>query len=942
MKLQIYRGNDTPLVSFEIDTNTKFSETQMAEKQISCSVVLPFVLPVQLGDYIIHKEERYRINTLPEYTKSESDNSHKYNIRFESPVYTLHDKYLMHEGTDDFSYYGTANHHLLLLVDNMNQIDLGWTLGDVEVTEPLNIDYSAHSCRTALSAIAEKFKLEFYLKSQQIYMVKTLGVDTNLQFEFGRGKGLYELTRKTADNQNVVTRVYGFGGSKNVDYTYRNGAKKLVFQEKYLEKNIDLYGIKEGRYENPEIFPNRTGMVTAVLDKTTIVDSSIDFDLNAHFQEGEKAKIIFKSGALANYEFEISKYNHAKKAIYFNVIKESNDYSLPNELNLPEVNAKYTLINIRMPESYITAAENKIKADTATYLEENSVPRVVYGLKPDEKYIRDNGIKLRVGDRITLIDHKLPINASLRIATMAYALVNEADIEVSISNFIPYTLQDRLVATAIDTKKEVQQLYRGNAELARRNSLNLFALRDLIIDPEGNYFTDKIKPGSIETLYFSNGAKSTNFALKNVAFTPNAGGDASKFTATAGQLVHFSIKIEGVGFVWEMQPLTVTGLLPAVTYYLYARVSRTSLVGSWLLSTEVLTVESEVDHFILQTGVIYPVLDGYRNYDLTKGMVFIIGDQITAGKLKSIDGLNFFDMTDGKFNLGDANTGIDWDVTTPGTLTIRGALASNILQVGSKDKINAFVSGITDEGDKSIRFGAGGKKGDSNLPFKVLDNGQMFATSGKIGSFTIEQGVLKTSDYSTSGTAGVWISNEGIVSRNSGASFIPASSGIVLEGSFVGETSKVGNLYPDYFPSGASAGVVGVRRSELTEKALDNTRFCRGVYGGFFSSFKNIGAEYKSIRWSDDGAGSEQMGYNDHFLVVTGAKSSVLLPESPDLGMEVTIKNGTAKLISIKRSGSTDTVINIDNVASTAFDLGMGDLVTLIYTANDGRWLIVL
>jgi hypothetical protein len=388
-----------------------------------------------------------------------------------------------------------------------------------------------------------------------------------------------------------------------------------------------------------------------------------------------------------------------------------------------------------MPESYITAAENKIKADTAAYLEENSVPRVVYGLKPDEKYIRDNGIKLRVGDRITLIDRKLPINASLRIATMSYALVNEADIEVSISNFIPYTLQDRLVATAIDTKKDVQQLYRGNAELGRRNSLNLFALRDLIIDPEGNYFTDKIKPGSIETLYFSNGAKSTNFALKNVAFTPNSGGDASKFTATAGQLVHFSIKIEGVGFVWEMQSLTVTGLLPAVTYYLYDRVSRTSVVGSWILSTEVLTVESEVDHFILQTGVIYPVLDGYRNYDLTKGMVFIIGDQITAGKLKSIDGLNFFDMTDGKFNMGDAKSGIDWNVSSEGALTIRGALASDIIQVGSEGSVNSGISGLKRVNQEDpVRFWAGANVATKNsAPFRVLDSGKVFASNLKLG-----------------------------------------------------------------------------------------------------------------------------------------------------------------------------------------------------------------
>lgn len=943
MKLQIYRGNDTQLVSFDIDENTTFSETQMAEKQIACSVVLPFVLPVQLGDYIVHKGERYKINTVPEYGKSESDHSHKYNIVFESPVYSLHDKFLMHEGTDDFSYYGTAADHLRLIVDNINQIEQGWTLGTIAVTDPMNLDYNNHSCRTALTAIAEKFKLEFFLVGQQVNMVKTLGADTGLVFEFGRGKGLYELNRKIADDKNVVTRVYAFGGSKNIDYTYRDKAKKLLFQEKYLEANVDLYGIKEGKYENAEIFPSRTGMVTAVIDKTTVVDTSIDFDINAHLQEGEKAKIVFKSGALANYEFEIWKYDHSKKAIYFNVFKDTNDYTLPNELNFPEVNAKYTLVNLKMPESYIAAAESKLKADALAYLQENSVPRVAYGLKPDEKYIRDNGIQLRVGDRITLVDLKLPINATLRIATLSYPLVNESSIDVSISNFIPYTMQDRLVASAIDTKKEVKQVSRIQAEQARRNSINLYDLKDSVIDPTTDkYYTGKIATGSIESLYLAIGAKATNFNLSGVSFKPNYLGNPNTFTATAGELIHYDLNVPGAGFTWEMDTFTASNLVAANKYYLYAKISKSVLVGSWELSTEVKSAESVPGYYILQAGVLFAVKDGRRDNALTNGMVFIVGDQITAGRIKSIDEKMFMDLTDGKFNLGDANTGIDWDVTNPGTLTIRGALASNILQVGSKDKINAFVSGITDEGDKSIRFGAGGKKGDSNLPFKVLDNGQMFATSGKIGSFTIEQGVLKTSDYSTSGTAGVWISNEGIVSRNSGASFIPSHSGIVLEGSFFGETSKVGNLNPDYFPSGASAGVIGVRRSELTEKALDNTRFCRGVYGGFFSSFKNIGAEYKSIRWSDDGAGSEQMGYNDHFLVVTGAKSSVLLPESPDLGMEVTIKNGTGKLISIKRSGSTDTVINIDNVPSTAFDLGMGDLVTLIYTANGGRWLIVL
>ncbi|RQO70281.1 hypothetical protein DBR43_19870 [Pedobacter sp. KBW06] len=678
MKLQIYRGNDTQLVSFDIDENTTFSETQMAEKQIACSVVLPFILPVQLGDYIVHKGERYKINTVPEYGKSESDHSHKYNIIFESPVYSLHDKFLMHEGTDDFSYYGTAADHLRLMVDNINQIEQGWTLGAIEVTEPMNLDYNNHSCRTALTAIAEKFKLEFFLVGQQVNMVKTLGADTGLVFEFGRGKGLYELNRKIADDKNVVTRVYAFGGSKNIDYTYRDKAKKLLFQEKYLEANVDLYGIKEGKYENAEIFPSRTGTVTAVIDKKTVIDTSIDFDINAHLQGGEKAKIVFKSGALANYEFEIWKYDHSKKAIYFNVFKDTNDYTLPNELNFPEVNAKYTLVNLKMPESYITAAENKLKADTLAYLQENSVPRVAYGLKPDEKYIRDNGIQLRVGDRITLVDLKLPINATLRIATLSYPLVNEANIDVSISNFIPYTMQERLVASAIDTKKEVKQVSRIQAEQARRNSISLYDLKDSVIDPTTDkYYAGKIATGSIESLYLAIGAKATNFNLSSVSFKPNYLGNPNSFTATAGELIHYDLNVPGAGFTWEMDPFTASNLIPSNKYYLYAKISKSVLVGSWELSTEVKSAESTPGYYILQAGVLFPVKDGRRDNALTNGMVFIVGDQITAGRIKSIDEKMFMDLTTGQLKLGDELSGIDWNVSSPNKLTIRGGVVQN-------------------------------------------------------------------------------------------------------------------------------------------------------------------------------------------------------------------------------------------------------------------------
>ncbi|MDY3338424.1 hypothetical protein PG279_04455 [Riemerella anatipestifer] len=79
-----------------------------------------------------------------------------------------------------------------------------------------------------------------------------------------------------------------------------------------------------------------------------------------------------------------------------------------------------------------------------------------------------------------------------------------------------------------------------------------------------------------------------------------------------------------------------------------------------------------------------------------------------------------------------------------------GLMMANLMSVGSNQaNQNAFISGITDEGAMSVRFGAGANYANKhNAPFRVLDNGKMIAkdaditgkinaTGGKIGAFEI-------------------------------------------------------------------------------------------------------------------------------------------------------------------------------------------------------------
>lgn len=91
-----------------------------------------------------------------------------------------------------------------------------------------------------------------------------------------------------------------------------------------------------------------------------------------------------------------------------------------------------------------------------------------------------------------------------------------------------------------------------------------------------------------------------------------------------------------------------------------------------------------------------------------------------------------------------------------------GLISSNVIEVGNDaDNRNAFISGVTDEGGLSVRFGAGANYANkNNAPFRVLNNGKMIATnaeimgsidarSGKIGNFEINGGWLTTGNKNT-------------------------------------------------------------------------------------------------------------------------------------------------------------------------------------------------
>lgn len=667
-----------------IDERTELVHKLLGEHKIAVQTIAQSPLNLQIGDYIEHNNERYYLNQSPNVEKI-NNITYSYTMDFEGEIYYLYNKVFMDEGQTDFSYSGDPNDFLLLLLENINSILPGWSIAQAEAAPLQTISFIDDTCRTALTKIAEAFGMEYRLAGKAIYLQKSVGANTTLEFEYGRGKGLYTISRSSVEDKGLLTRVFGFGARKNIGIDYRDGASRLVFEERLLENNIDLYGIREGSVTFDDIYPQRTGTVTAIdgADIFRFTDANLDFNINDYLLEGTVAKVVFKTGALTGYEFELKRYLNDSKTLIILPFVEENDYELPNDLNFAAIGDEYTLVDIKMPQSYIDAAEANLKAATQEYIDENSAPRVAYAIDIDEKFIKANGIALKVADLVRVIDADLGVDTQIRISELSYPLVNSFKVSAIFSDSILYTTQERLIADTVDNTILTRNVDRRRAELARRSAARMRQLQDLVFDPDDYFNPERIKPLSIETLMLSVGAKSQNFGLLGVTLQPNAGGNTANFNISGGQLVHYEISIEGLGYVWNVAPNNFSGLDPVKPYYVYAKCSKTSLTGIWELSELPRGSEDEAGQYLFNLGILYPVADDRRDFDFTSGMTFISGDTITTGTIRSLDGLNFFDLAGGRFKIGNNTSSLDWNVTTPNKLTLRGSL----LQTAAGDPV---------------------------------------------------------------------------------------------------------------------------------------------------------------------------------------------------------------------------------------------------------------
>lgn len=702
-----------------------------AEDTIAITVVSPFPQSYGIGDVITVFGRDYRLNRLPKVSKTGMQ-EYQYDLEFEGIQYDLmRVTYDVNINTTNNqlqdiqgdSLTGDLKRFMEVLISNANRVFPGkWALGVCPETDGDNtLTFSeSDNCLSVLQTLCseDKFGVEFEIERVNgVYVInikKTIGQTLPFVLEYGKGKGLYSISRENVSSSNIVTRLKVYGSTENITSKYRADRLCMYGKDKassYIEKAdaVAKYGIFEGR-KNFDIKPTFTGKVSSVVDGDVLsfIDTSFPFDINAKNASGEtlylisgvSAKVHFNSGNLAGYEFEVHAYDHATHK--FTLVKQTDDRGnvFPSETSPAfqiSQNDTYKVLDIAYSRDIEEDAEKKLAEEGNKYYDQNSQPKVQYSVNVTKAFIESklalsDGITnvFAPGDYLPIKDDEIGVDKSIRIKSFTRNVLDPYDYSLTISDTqTKGDITTRVISDLVDIDKVLTINNLKDPAQARANWRSSREVLNMVFDPEtGGYYKDKITPESVDTMMLAVGAKSMQFGLINTVFEPNFNGNPNLFKWKGGVLTHYTIDPDKARS-WVLADGT-TALQQDVPYYIYAVCNRDNSAGTMSISTTQHKVEESPNVYFFLIGILGSIDTDtkVRAISLTYGFTTINGRFIKTGRIESADGTTYFD-------LDQSEIGGRIVFTQNGQEKTLEELGSEAME--SKNFINNTLPGILDE-----------------------------------------------------------------------------------------------------------------------------------------------------------------------------------------------------------------------------------------------------
>lgn len=297
----------------------EYSGTWMGETFVTISVKSEQPVNWQIGDYLIYRGEKFVLNYDPSVVKKARRNTYgegfvydgiKFNslnvemsdVQFLDEV--LSDNHIHYTSLPNFSFFAaTIDDYADRLQANMNRYCLQnnfllsewWLILTPSRTRTVargagvsglsarlgaawdaayqdepstdgekfnqNVSISKSTVFAGLANIYNLFGLH-YVTSGRTLIIGAAGKIASHVFEYGKGKGLYEMERVADSEQQIITKLYAYGNSTNLPVRYySNIAKVCIGKVTSLQSNETRLYIHTDVPYSEAYFTNKTGNI---------------------------------------------------------------------------------------------------------------------------------------------------------------------------------------------------------------------------------------------------------------------------------------------------------------------------------------------------------------------------------------------------------------------------------------------------------------------------------------------------------------------------------------------------------------------------------------------------------------------------------------------------------------------------------------------------------
>ena len=490
----------------------------------------------------------------------------------------------------------------------------------------------------------------------------------------------------------LIPRVVRFDGSEREEiYPSIEGLTKAEIRKAMLESGYEgqyLPGNDDGRID--EVFyanvPDDYGNIanadgttrTDTLDTTfTLEANNFGFDIAAQASlAGESAaRVSMKSGKCAGREFTVKAVKWDGGTWLLTLERQADDslnMLFPNNDYPVSAGDRFVLLDIAMPEYYITLAQERLLEEGRKVLADYTRTSAFYEPQIDAKAVYEKAIVIREGMYMQVDDDDV-VETSDKVD---YVIIDTLTIDekTEIPTYTVTLREQKRAARGIaalehmveDAKETSSKVLEEAKQFSKRSFSSALQTIEMLKEAFKD-FSEGIDPVTVQTMALLVGDESLQFKFIGSGTSGTSVNPGFGFNVATKQfkvnrstrLMHMTLGINEVTskdgrsmddyLKWSMPSWTSEVLdEPTASYYLYARVPKDGTSGMYLLSESAIDMNTEERYYHLLVGILNSEYNGEREFVSLYGFTEVLPGRISTSLIRSTDGETYFDLEKGE------------------------------------------------------------------------------------------------------------------------------------------------------------------------------------------------------------------------------------------------------------------------------------------------------